>query len=100
MNAQYLGSYQIDCLLLLYVANTYCGNIIYHKNYKRIHVECFYNSFPSFSKICSGTVTAVHLYQGAFVDIGGVHDGYALFFFRLCTITSEITEILYADSIN
>ncbi|KAG6384967.1 hypothetical protein SASPL_153790 [Salvia splendens] len=26
--------------------------------------------------ICSGKVTAVHLYQGAFVDIGGVHDGW------------------------
>ncbi|PIN05782.1 hypothetical protein CDL12_21673 [Handroanthus impetiginosus] len=27
-------------------------------------------------KICAGKVTAVHLYQGAFVDIGGVHDGW------------------------
>lgn len=43
-----------------------------------IQLEFVGNSFPSFSKICSGKVTAVHLYQGAFVDIGGVHDGYAL----------------------
>ncbi|KAL7139553.1 hypothetical protein ABFS83_09G060400 [Erythranthe nasuta] len=27
-------------------------------------------------QICAGKVTAVHLYQGAFVDIGGVHDGW------------------------
>lgn len=26
-------------------------------------------------QICEGKVTAVALYQGAFVDIGGVHDG-------------------------
>lgn len=29
----------------------------------------------SFLQICAGKVTAIHLYQGAFVDIGGVHDG-------------------------
>lgn len=28
-----------------------------------------------FLQICIGEVTTVHLYQGAFVDIGGVHDG-------------------------
>ncbi|KAM7483428.1 hypothetical protein LguiB_008011 [Lonicera macranthoides] len=27
-------------------------------------------------QICVGKVTTVHLYQGAFVDIGGVHDGW------------------------
>lgn len=27
-------------------------------------------------QICEGTVTTLHLYQGAFVDIGGVHEGY------------------------
>ncbi|XP_008239427.1 PREDICTED: protein PLASTID TRANSCRIPTIONALLY ACTIVE 10 [Prunus mume] len=27
-------------------------------------------------QICEGKVTAVHLYQGAFVDIGGVYDGW------------------------
>lgn len=27
-------------------------------------------------QICAGKVTAIHLYQGAFVDIGGVHDGW------------------------
>ncbi|PON85312.1 Polyribonucleotide nucleotidyltransferase [Trema orientale] len=27
-------------------------------------------------QICEGKVTTVHLYQGAFVDIGGVHDGW------------------------
>ncbi|KAK9108415.1 hypothetical protein Syun_024426 [Stephania yunnanensis] len=27
-------------------------------------------------QICSGKVTALHLYQGAFVDIGGVYDGW------------------------
>lgn len=27
-------------------------------------------------QICAGKVTGVHLYQGAFVDIGGVHDGW------------------------
>ncbi|KAL3818583.1 hypothetical protein ACJIZ3_004488 [Penstemon smallii] len=27
-------------------------------------------------QICAGKVTALHLYQGAFVDIGGVHDGW------------------------
>lgn len=43
-----------------------------------IQVEFVCNYFPSFPKICSGKVTAVHLYQGAFVDIGGVHDGYGL----------------------
>ena len=26
-------------------------------------------------QICSGKVTTLHLYQGAFVDIGGVYDG-------------------------
>ncbi|CAH8267888.1 unnamed protein product [Arabidopsis lyrata] len=26
--------------------------------------------------ICEGTVTTLHLYQGAFVDIGGVHEGW------------------------
>lgn len=26
-------------------------------------------------QICEGNVTTVHLYQGAFVDIGGVYDG-------------------------
>ncbi|KAJ9140204.1 hypothetical protein P3X46_030879 [Hevea brasiliensis] len=26
-------------------------------------------------QICAGIVTTIHLYQGAFVDIGGVHDG-------------------------
>ena len=26
-------------------------------------------------QICVGKVTMLHLYQGAFVDIGGVHDG-------------------------
>lgn len=26
-------------------------------------------------QICVGKVTTLHLYQGAFVDIGGVHDG-------------------------
>ncbi|ONI08049.1 hypothetical protein PRUPE_5G155500 [Prunus persica] len=27
-------------------------------------------------QICEGKVTAIHLYQGAFVDIGGVYDGW------------------------
>lgn len=27
-------------------------------------------------QICAGKVTGVHLYQGAFVDIGGVHEGW------------------------
>jgi len=27
-------------------------------------------------QVCEGTVTTLHLYQGAFVDIGGVHEGY------------------------
>jgi predicted RNA-binding protein with RPS1 domain len=27
-------------------------------------------------QICEGKVTTIHLYQGAFVDVGGVHDGY------------------------
>ncbi|KAL5543960.1 hypothetical protein UlMin_007744 [Ulmus minor] len=27
-------------------------------------------------QICEGKVTTIHLYQGAFVDIGGVHDGW------------------------
>lgn len=27
-------------------------------------------------QICAGKVTTLHLYQGAFVDIGGVHDGW------------------------
>lgn len=27
-------------------------------------------------QICEGAVTTLHLYQGAFVDIGGVHEGY------------------------
>ncbi|KAM6594586.1 hypothetical protein CsatA_002289 [Cannabis sativa] len=27
-------------------------------------------------QICEGKVTTLHLYQGAFVDIGGVHDGW------------------------
>ncbi|XP_050221633.1 protein PLASTID TRANSCRIPTIONALLY ACTIVE 10 [Mercurialis annua] len=27
-------------------------------------------------QICEGQVTTIHLYQGAFVDIGGVHDGW------------------------
>lgn len=27
-------------------------------------------------QICAGKVTGLHLYQGAFVDIGGVHDGW------------------------
>lgn len=26
-------------------------------------------------QICEGKVTTLHLYQGAFVDIGGVYDG-------------------------
>jgi hypothetical protein len=26
-------------------------------------------------QICEGKVTTIHLYQGAFVDVGGVHDG-------------------------
>lgn len=26
-------------------------------------------------QICVGKVTTLHLYQGAFVDIGGVYDG-------------------------
>jgi hypothetical protein len=29
-------------------------------------------------QICYGQVTTVHLHQGAFVDIGCVHEGYAL----------------------
>lgn len=29
-----------------------------------------------FVQICAGKVTTLHLYQGAFVDIGGVYDGY------------------------
>ncbi|KAL9338057.1 hypothetical protein Peur_069826 [Populus x canadensis] len=27
-------------------------------------------------QICEGKVTTIHLYQGAFVDVGGVHDGW------------------------
>lgn len=27
-------------------------------------------------QVCEGEVTTLHLYQGAFVDIGGVHEGY------------------------
>lgn len=27
-------------------------------------------------QICVGKVITLHLYQGAFVDIGGVYDGY------------------------
>ncbi|KAF5743703.1 Nucleic acid-binding OB-fold-like protein isoform 1 [Tripterygium wilfordii] len=27
-------------------------------------------------QICEGEVTSIHLYEGAFVDIGGVHDGW------------------------
>lgn len=30
-------------------------------------------------QICQGKVTTIHLYQGAFVDIGGVHDGQVSF---------------------
>lgn len=33
-----------------------------------------------FMQICEGKVTTLHLYQGAFVDIGGVYDGYVQFF--------------------
>lgn len=28
-----------------------------------------------FLQICAGKVTTLHLYQGAFVDIGGVYEG-------------------------
>lgn len=28
-------------------------------------------------QICEGKVTTLHLYQGAFVDVGGVYDGYS-----------------------
>ncbi|KAK4395628.1 protein PLASTID TRANSCRIPTIONALLY ACTIVE 10 [Sesamum angolense] len=43
------------------------------KDYKEEMYELpFY--YPG--QICAGKVTAVHLYQGAFVDIGGVHDGW------------------------
>ncbi|CAA0806950.1 Nucleic acid-binding- OB-fold-like protein [Striga hermonthica] len=43
------------------------------KDYKEDMYELpFY--YPE--QICAGKVTAIHLYQGAFVDIGGVHDGW------------------------
>ncbi|CAL9030830.1 unnamed protein product [Prunus brigantina] len=43
------------------------------KDYKESMYELpFY--YPG--QICEGKVTAVHLYQGAFVDIGGVYDGW------------------------
>ncbi|KAL8456799.1 hypothetical protein ACS0TY_034876 [Phlomoides rotata] len=43
------------------------------KDYKEDMYELpFY--YPG--QICAGKVTAVHLYQGAFVDIGGVYDGW------------------------
>ncbi|XP_075479633.1 protein PLASTID TRANSCRIPTIONALLY ACTIVE 10 [Primulina tabacum] len=43
------------------------------KDYKEEMYELpFY--YPG--QICAGKVTALHLYQGAFVDIGGVHDGW------------------------
>lgn len=43
------------------------------KDYKEDMLELpFY--YPG--QICLGKVTTLHLYQGAFVDIGGVHDGW------------------------
>lgn len=43
------------------------------KDYKEDMLELpFY--YPG--QICAGKVTTVHLYQGAFVDIGGVYDGW------------------------
>ncbi|KAH9720733.1 protein PLASTID TRANSCRIPTIONALLY ACTIVE 10 [Citrus sinensis] len=39
--------------------------------------ECMYElPFYYPGQICEGKVTTVHLYQGAFVDIGGVYDGW------------------------
>lgn len=46
-----------------------------------IHVTHTYNisckevNLEFIMQICVGKVTTLHLYQGAFVDIGGVHDG-------------------------
>ena len=36
------------------------------------------NGWMRLLQICYGQVTTVHLHQGAFVDIGCVHDGYVL----------------------
>ncbi|KZV24851.1 hypothetical protein F511_14734 [Dorcoceras hygrometricum] len=43
------------------------------KDYKEGMYELPYY-YPG--QICAGKVVALHLYQGAFVDIGGVHDGW------------------------
>lgn len=51
-----------------------------------------------FLKICAGKVTAVHLYQGAFVDIGGVHDGYALFLLGFCKQVFLLIPFLQVES--
>ncbi|XVE54526.1 hypothetical protein DITRI_Ditri03aG0088600 [Diplodiscus trichospermus] len=48
------------------------------KDYKEEMYELpFY--YPG--QICEGKVTTLHLYQGAFVDIGGVHEGFNRFDF-------------------
>lgn len=56
-----------------YDQDDYPGRRKRGKDYKEGMYELpFY--YPG--QICAGKVTAVHLYQGAFVDIGGVHDGW------------------------
>ncbi|KAE9604279.1 hypothetical protein Lal_00001878 [Lupinus albus] len=51
----------------------YAGRRIRGKDYKEGMYELpFY--YPG--QVCRGEVKMVHLYQGAFIDIGGVHDGW------------------------
>lgn len=49
------------------------------------------NGWMYLTQICYGKVMSVHLYQGAFVDVGCVHDGYGLLFVFL------IIELPLAD---
>ncbi|KAK3040606.1 hypothetical protein RJ639_026927, partial [Escallonia herrerae] len=47
-------------------------------NKDRLEEEAYKYELPFYypGQICAGKVTTLHLYQGAFVDIGGVHDGW------------------------
>lgn len=49
-------------------------------------------------QICEGEVTTLHLYQGAFVDIGGVHEGYISFCFYSVNIV-KLTVIVIMKGI-
>lgn len=41
-------------------------------------------------QICEGKVTSIHLYQGAFVDIGGVYDGLVPYAMLVLYSSSEV----------